>query len=65
MCYSNGYKYSDGDIQSFSTGLSIQLAACDTSREMKGGKKKRMTKRNRKRNRKRKGKSKVKRSYKI
>ena len=44
MCYSKGYKYSDGDIQSFSTALSVQLASCNTSRAMKGGKRK--TKRN-------------------
>ncbi len=46
MCYSKGYKYSDGDIQSFSTALSVQLASCNTSRAMKGGKRKRKTKRN-------------------
>ena len=49
MCYSKGYKYSDGDVQSFSTGLSMQLAACDTSRAMKGGKRKVIRKSKRKR----------------
>ena len=42
MCYSKGYKYSDGDTQMFSTGLSIQLAACDTRHSMKGGKRKKI-----------------------
>jgi len=46
MCYSNGYKYRDGDVEMYSTGLSMQLAACHTSSAMKGGK--RMTKRMRK-----------------
>ena len=61
MCYSKGYKYSDGDLQSFSTGLSIQLAACDTSRAMKGGKSIRNRKRKKKKNKsKNKNKSKSK-----
>jgi len=54
MCYSKGYKYSDGDVKMFSTGLSMQLAACDTSSAMKGGKRIRKSKRKFKSLRKRK-----------
>jgi len=54
MCYSKGYKYSDGDVKMFSTGLSMQLAACDTSSAMKGGKRIRKSKSKRKSFRKRK-----------
>ena len=50
MCYSKGYKYSDGDLKTFSTAVSIQRAACDTSFMMKGGKRKSRRKSRRKRN---------------
>ena len=43
MCYSKGYKYSDGDVQTFSSAVSIQRAACETSYALKGGKYKRRT----------------------
>ena len=46
MCYSKGYRYSDGDVQTFSSAVSIQRAACETSHAMKGGKYKRKTKKN-------------------
>ena len=59
MCYSDGYKYSDGDMKTFSTGLSIQLAACETSRAIRGGKRKsKKIKRNKRKSKRNKRKSK-------
>ena len=59
MCYSKGYKYRDGDTQMFSTGLSIQLAACETRYSMKGGKRKKVKSKSKKvRGKSKRGKSK-------
>ena len=63
MCYSKGYKYSDGDIQSFSTAVSIQTAACNASRVIKGGKKRTKGIRTKGKSKRTKGKSKSKRIF--
>ena len=52
MCYSKSYTSDDGYRKFFRLGLITQLAACNTSAALKGGKSKR------KRKRKSKGKSK-------
>ena len=38
MCYSKPYKYSDGEITMYNTGLAAQLVACESSSKMRGGK---------------------------
>ena len=44
MCYSKEYSSSDGNPEFFRIGLTSQLAACKTSYNMSGGKRKKKRK---------------------
>ena len=49
MCYSSGYKSSHGNQDFYQIGLMSQMAACNTSQGLIGGRRKRRTKRRTKR----------------